>query len=259
MSHPVTLEPISKRQHAKQLREQELLGLAQQILQQEGFAGLTMDRLTALSSVSKGTIYNHFCSKEDLFTALSVDSLQRQLRLFQRAQLIPGHSREQALALHLAYHRFSMMEPTLFLCLLTATTPAVVEKSSPARLALRQQLEMQLATICEQLIAQAIAQGDLELPPGQHADALAFIQWAQAFGSNALLKPTQQLGLFSQLLPQPTLLLGINLLLDGLNWKPLSRDWDYQASWQRMMALFAIESSAAISTIELMEQDKVMG
>jgi len=237
-------ESSPKRVQAKLQREQELLLLAQQILQQEGFAGLTMDRLTALSSVSKGTIYNHFCSKEDLFTALSVDSLQRQLALFKRSLLIPGHSRERVLALHLAYHRFSMTEPTLFLCLLTATTPGVVEKSSPHRLALRQQLELQLATICQQLIGEAIAQGALQLPDGQSIDALAFVQWALAFGSNALLKPTQQLGLFSQLQPQPAMLLGINLLLDGLNWKPLSTAWDYQASWQRMMALLAMDPPA---------------
>lgn len=248
MPNPVAIEPVSKRQQVKQQREQELLVLAQQILQQEGFAGLTMDRLTALSSVSKGTIYNHFSSKEDLFTALSVDSLQRQLALFQTAQLLPGNTREKVLALHLAYHRFSMTEPTLFLCLLTATTPAVVEKSSASRLALRQQLEMQLAAICEQLIAKAIAQGELVLPSGQSTDALAFVQWAQAFGSNALLKPTQQLGLFSQLQPQPTLLLGFNLLLDGLNWKPLSSEWDYDASWARIMLQLAIEPSTTEQT-----------
>lgn len=248
MPNPVAIEPVSKRQQVKQQREQELLVLAQQILQQEGFAGLTMDRLTALSSVSKGTIYNHFSSKEDLFTALSVDSLQRQLALFQTAQLLPGNTREKVLALHLAYHRFSMTEPTLFLCLLTATTPAVVEKSSASRLALRQQLEMQLAAICEQLIAKAIAQGELVLPSGQSTDALAFVQWAQAFGSNALLKPTQQLGLFSQLQPQPTLLLGFNLLLDGLNWKPLSSEWDYDASWARIMLQLAMEPSTTEQT-----------
>ena len=45
-----------------------MLQLAQQLLQQDGFTGLTMDRLTAVSEVSKGTIYNHFCSKEDLIT-----------------------------------------------------------------------------------------------------------------------------------------------------------------------------------------------
>lgn len=219
--------------------------LAQQILQLEGFAGLTMDRLTALSTVSKGTIYNHFCSKEDLFTALSVDSLQRQLVLFQRALLIPGHSRERVLALHLAYHRFSMTEPTLFLCLLTAATPGVVEKSSPQRLALRQQLELQLATICQQLICEAVTHGALQLTAEQSIDALAFVQWAQAFGSNALLKPTQQLGLFSALKPEATMLLGINLLLDGLNWKPLSAEWNYDASWQRIMTMLATDPLSA--------------
>ena len=84
-------------------------------------------------------------------------------------------------------------------------------------------------------------------PRPQSVDALAFVQWAQAFGGNALFKPTQQLGMFTQLEPQTTMLLGINLLLDGLNWKPLSKEWDYQASWQRIMTALASDPLLADS------------
>ena len=109
-----SVEPLpTARSLARLQREQRLLQLAQQVLQQDGFAGFTMDRLTALSDVSKGTLYNHFSSKEDVLTALSVDSLQRLLQQFQHAIKFNGHSRERALALHYAYHTFSAAEPTL--------------------------------------------------------------------------------------------------------------------------------------------------
>lgn len=233
---PAAAVPGSRAWH-KQQREQQLLQLAQHLLQQDGFTGLTMDRLTAVSEVSKGTIYNHFCSKEDLITALSVDSLQRQLVLFQQALTLPGHSRERALALHYAYYRFSTTEPTLFLCLLSATTPAVVEKSSTARLAQRQALEQQLLWCCEQVIAQAITDKALQLQTGRGIDELTYLQWALAFGGNALYGPTQQMGFFRGLEQQQLMLSGVNLLLDGLNWTPLSGDFDYQRSWRRIAAV----------------------
>ncbi|WP_306521973.1 TetR/AcrR family transcriptional regulator [Rheinheimera sp.] len=220
----------------KLLREQQLLQLAQNILQQDGFAGLTMDRLTAASEVSKGTIYNHFCSKEDLITALSVDSLQRQLLLFHQVLALPGHSRERALALHYAYYRFSTAEPTLFLCLLSATTAAVVEKTSATRLAQRQALEQQLLSCCEQVINQAIADKALQLQAGRGIDQLTYLQWALAFGANALYGPSQQMGFFQGLEQQQLMLAGINLLLDGLDWTPLSGQFDYQQSWRRIAA-----------------------
>ncbi len=222
------------RSRFKASREQQLLALAQQILQQEGFAGLTMDRLTALSDVSKGTVYNHFCSKEDLFSALSIRSLQQQLVVLQHAQSLEGHSRERVLALHCAYYHYARTEPTLFLCLLTATMPAVLEKTSAARLAQRQQLEQQLAGICAAVIQQAVAAGALPLTAASAVDGWSFLHWAYALGSNLLFEPSRQMGLFSGLQPEQQLQAGLHILLDGMQWQPLSQHWDYQHSWQRI-------------------------
>lgn len=229
----------NSRSLARQLREQALLKLAQQILRQDGFAGLTMDRLTAVSDVSKGTIYNHFSSKEDVLTALSVDSLERLQHLFQLALCFAGHSRERALALHYAYHRFSTAEPTLFLCLLTAATPGVMEKSSAQRLQRRQQLETELLTMCQTVLAAALADGSLILPAGTRVEQYSFINWALAFGCNALFMPLRQLGLFAGLEVEQVNIHSFNLLFDGMGWLPLTADWDYQASWHRIGLMFS--------------------
>ncbi|WP_348730901.1 TetR/AcrR family transcriptional regulator [Rheinheimera texasensis] len=235
----------NSRSLARQQREQALLKLAQQILRQDGFAGLTMDRLTALSDVSKGTLYNHFSSKEDVLTALSVDSLERLQQLFRLALGFSGHSRERALALHHAYHRFSAAEPTLFLCLLTAATPGVMEKSSPERLQRRQQLETELLTMCQTVLAAALADGSLTLPAGAAVEQYAFINWALAFGCNALFAPLRQLGLFAGLEAGQINIHSISLLFDGMGWLPLSPDWDYQASWQRINHMFSQQLTGA--------------
>lgn len=230
-----SVEPLpTARSLARLQREQRLLQLAQQVLQQDGFAGFTMDRLTALSDVSKGTLYNHFSSKEDVLTALSVDSLQRLLQQFRQAIKFNGHSRERALALHYAYHTFSAAEPTLFLCLLSAATPGIIEKSSAERLAQRQLLEMQLLQLCQQVLTEALQDGSLSLPAGVELEQWSFIHWALAFGCNALFVPLRQLGLFAGLQSSQVNLYSINLLFDGMAWQPLSSAWDYQDSWQRI-------------------------
>jgi AcrR family transcriptional regulator len=235
---PAVALSSTPRSKARQQREQQLLELAQQVLRQDGFTGLTMDRLASLSDVSKGTLYNHFSSKEDVLTALSVDSLQRLLQLFQHASTFSGHSRERALALHHAYHKFSAAEPTLFLCLLSAATPGVMEKSSPARLQQRQQLEMQLLQYCQHVLSDALDDGSLQLPVGVSLEQWSFINWALAFGCNALFVPLRQLGLFAGLAAPQVNLHSINLLFDGMGWLPLSSGWDYQQSWQQIGQMF---------------------
>ncbi len=50
-------------------REQILHG-AMQVFLEKGYAGATMDRVSAVAGVSKNTIYSHFQDKEGLFAAL---------------------------------------------------------------------------------------------------------------------------------------------------------------------------------------------
>lgn len=224
----------SLRTRQRQQREAQLLQLARHIVQHEGFAALTMDRLTALSDVSKGTIYNHFCSKEDVLTALSISALQRLNLLFQLAVRHGRHSRECALALHYCYCLFGESEPALFLCLFSAATPAVLEKASAERLELRLQLEQQLLAQCEQLIQQACQQQVLPSAATALVGNYAYLNWALAFGSNALFAPGQHLGLFQHIGLADVCLQGVNLLFDGMGWQPLSAQQDYQQYWQQL-------------------------
>ncbi len=69
---------LTKKQQAIADREVELVQLAKTIVEEQGFTNLTMDRLTALSAYSKGTIYNHFCSKEDVIIALCIDGIKKK-------------------------------------------------------------------------------------------------------------------------------------------------------------------------------------
>ena len=63
---------------ALQAREQQVFAVLRELLPRLGPQGLTMDKVAAKVDFSKGTLYNHFRSVEDLFgswVSLVVSSL----------------------------------------------------------------------------------------------------------------------------------------------------------------------------------------
>ena len=67
---PVQLDNLPRKQREFQQREQLILDTAQSMLHQHGYAQLTMERIAEAVEYSKGTIYNHFSSKEDMVCSL---------------------------------------------------------------------------------------------------------------------------------------------------------------------------------------------
>ncbi|MCG7495365.1 TetR/AcrR family transcriptional regulator [Vibrio sp. Of7-15] len=224
----------SKKQQAIADREQELLLIAKELVTQEGFANLTMDKIAKESPYSKGTVYNHFTSKEDVITALCIMALKQQNSMFQTALTFEGNSREKALAFHVAYRTFSRLEPILFMCVLTAKTPWIVEKTSTARNEQLNKLEEDVIAMADGIFLKGIEHGDLKLSPALSTDTIVFANWAVAFGSNSLINNATNSRCISRIQDPYSLLHNINLVLDGLNWAPLSSDWDYKRTWNRI-------------------------
>ena len=85
---------MSRKQREIRQREQLILDAAQDMLHEHGYKYLTMDRIAEKVEYSKGTIYNHFASKEDLVCSLSCRCLTNLIDLFQQAHnpapLAPG-------------------------------------------------------------------------------------------------------------------------------------------------------------------------
>lgn len=225
---------LTKKQQAILAREAELLDIAKAIVIREGFAHLTMDKVAAASPYSKGTIYNHFISKEDLVTALAAQAFKQEIQLFRRALAFDGNSREKVVAMHVGYSLFTRMEPVLSLCVLTSRTPLVIEKSSPQRLASFSELEEELVGISDQFLANGLESGALVLPDGLNRDSVVFANWSMAFGSNALMNNASQSCCVSRIAQNYSILQNANLLLDGLRWRPMSADFDYFQSWKRI-------------------------
>ncbi len=223
-----------KRKQALAEREAELLDIAEQLVEAEGFANFTMDKLTANCRYSKGTVYNHFNSKEDLISALCIKSLQIETALFKHALTFAGNSRERCLAALYAYQLHAVNNPTQFMCVLTAKTPAVLEKASPERIAEQNRLARVVTDMCDDLFRAGIADGSLKAKPDLAVEQLTFAVWAMSFGTNALLISANALESLKRLNNDLATLTHANLLFDGIDWQPLSHQWDYQKSWQRI-------------------------
>ncbi len=240
---------LTKKQQAIADREVELIMLAKGLVQEQGFGNLTMDKLTAASPYSKGTIYNHFSSKEDVILALCIHSLKSESILFARSGQFEGNTREKVIAMHVAYRIYARMEPVLSTCAIMAKSPWVLEKASPERVAELNQLEEVVIAGADDLTNAAAECGDLKFSSGIGSDAIVFANWSIAFGSNALSQNASNSHCIQRLQDPFTVLHNANMLLDGLGWKPLSSEWDYRKTWRRVEQELFSEEVAYLESI----------
>lgn len=230
----------SRRQQEKVMkREQEIITLAHELADEEGFAGLTIDKIVKRASCSKGTIYNHFSSKEDLITALSIRALSLVIELFKKALTYPGNSREKVIAISFAYNLYSQLEPTLFMCCLSSKTPSVIEKTSPERYAQMIQKEMEMTQLCDQVTQAGIDDSSLVLPKNMDVADYTFAMWAMSFGTNSLLINIKESVSIDRLSPNDIVLKNISILLDGMKWRPLTDEFDYSKTWGKLEDFFS--------------------
>ena len=225
-------KPQNRREQQWLIRETELLDLAEEIMEIEGFSGFTMDKLVSKCGYSKGTVYNHFSCKEDLFCALCIRGMSKTLELFNKALEFKGNSREKVLAIHFAYRLQALTNPTQFMCVLTAQTPAMKEKANEQRLEIQQALDNEMTHFCDILFKQAVDSG--EMPDTTSLEDAIFASWALSFGTIALMTQASGTVPVERADTEVALLKNVNLLMDGMGWSPLSTDWDYESAWRRI-------------------------
>ncbi len=239
----------TKKQQAIADREIELTILAKNLVHEQGFANVTMDKLTAASPYSKGTIYNHFSSKEDLILALCIHSLRSEAALFSRTATFEGTTREKIIAMHVGYRIYARMEPVLSTCAIIAKTPWVIEKASPQRVIELNALEEALIADADSLVNSAVEQGDLQFSAAVGSDAIVFANWSIAFGSNALAQNASNSHCIQRIQDPYSVLHNANMILDGLGWKPLSSEWDYRKTWRRVEEELFSEELAFLESV----------
>ncbi|MBV1774965.1 TetR/AcrR family transcriptional regulator [Burkholderiaceae bacterium DAT-1] len=233
------MSTAERKQRELAQRDDMLLEQAQTLLEEVGFANLTLEKLATRTEFSKGTIYNHFTSKEDLLTALCVCGLQKQLDMYLKVLEFPGNPRERIIGLHYAYNLYARRYPTLFMCILSGLAPHVIEKTSVKRMEDRRILEMKVTQVLDRVVQEGFDKGDIRSSLANATAAVTFANWAMCFGSTALLQSARRATSIERLDFRTVLQQNVSIVLDGLQWHPLSSEWDYDDTWARLTAWFS--------------------
>ena len=233
------VDTISRKQRELLERESLILDSAQHMLHEHGYNHLTMDRVAEAVEYSKGTIYNHFASKEDLVASLCCRCVGNLLEIFQRAYECPGSTRERYAAIGIGYSLYHQLNPMDSSNLQILKNNAVREKVSEQKLGEIESLEQQITAITSKIVQEAIDCGDLDSRYQSDVSTIVFGCWSMHYGALLLAQsdiPFHELG-FSPVVKM--LWQNANVYLDGYGWKPLSAEYDTDALFERLsQALF---------------------
>ncbi|MEW4367537.1 TetR/AcrR family transcriptional regulator [Aliikangiella maris] len=215
-------------------REQELIEIARTLVENQCLTTLTIDKLVAASPYSKGTIYKHFLSKEDLLLAICNTCMQEIKALFIRALKFDGSSREKMVAVIVSYIIWAKLHPSLLFAVLSAHSPSVAARSSDENNAIHQQCEAELMGLMNVEIGKAIESGDFDIPAEMTFEQVTFALWSSTWGSLALIMSKGNSIKLQPMILERESFTNTRLILDGFNWRPLSTDWDYHKTIKKI-------------------------
>ena len=222
-------KPLTRKQRELHEREQLILDTAQQILQKEGLQSLTMDKVAAEIEYSKGTVYNHFCSKEEIISGISCRCINMLIEMFTRAKNYNGNHRERIAAVGIAHSLYAQLHPAELQNMQIIKSVDVREKIPVEKQQELFKLEQHLTGIVLEIVRDAIKDGDVPADQPFVPDSIVLGLWTMGYGSNLLHLsgiPFEKLGM-----QQPLNMMWINShkLLDSYQWQPLSTTFDIHA------------------------------
>lgn len=209
-------------------RENELIELARALAEDQCLTNLTIDKLVAASSYSKGTVYKHFEGKEDLLLAICNTCIQEMQALFIRALAFDGSSRERVVAVMVSYIIWAKLHPSQLFAVLSAHSPSVTTCSSDERNETHHRCEAQLMALLNDEISKAIEANDLTLPEDMTFEQVTFAMWSSHWGAMALIMSKGNSEKLQSMVLERESYTNTRLILDGFGWRPLSTEWDYR-------------------------------
>jgi AcrR family transcriptional regulator len=96
-----------RKDRERELRREEIINAAEKMFITKGFDKTKMEEIAFEASLSKGTVYNYFDSKEQLYLAIANNAYQKLLEYTQKSikRLNPGLNK--LIAFGKAYYKFS--------------------------------------------------------------------------------------------------------------------------------------------------------
>ncbi len=237
---------VTRKQREIAQREDLILETARKMLLERGYLGLTMDRIAEEIEYSKGTVYQHFSSKEDLICALAAQTHERRGDLFESASTFLGRPRERIIAAGIAHSLLVALYPTHLQSEQIIHASSIAQKADTERIAALYSGNQRCFNVGVGIVRDAIAQGDLTLAEGMKPEELVFGLWSMTHGGHLLVSSAFDLEGMGIANPPKALRRNIHAVLDGYGWKPLSSEWDYEKTQQRILSeVFSEEARLA--------------
>jgi len=222
------LNTLTRKEREFIYREQLILNTARNLLATDGYQVFSMERIASEIEYSKGTIYNHFKSKEDILSALCCNSLEALTSLFERAKNHEGSSREKISALILAYALHAKLRPVDVQNMQSIKSQAVREKVSEPLAEKMDVAEQRVIEPAKDIVMYAIHQGDLDVESEDTVGEMITGMWSLGYGTFLLSQTHIDFNNLGLALPEKQFLNTAQKLLDGYHWKPLSSNTDLE-------------------------------
>ncbi|HWX20531.1 MAG TPA: TetR/AcrR family transcriptional regulator [Candidatus Binatia bacterium] len=223
----------TRKDRERAAREELILDHAQRLLLRDGFQNLNLDHLAEAVEYSKGTLYLHFKTKEDIALAVVTRALKERADFFERTLTFQGRSRERIRAIGFACCHFAKVYPDYYNVEMMLKSLSFWEKADEVR---QHQYAMQggrCFRVMHRLVTEGLQQGDL--PPGKMpSEQIVFGIASAAVGSHIMGRNPHALMMAGIDDPLQALCQNVSVFLDGLGWKPLSSEWDYDAVDRRI-------------------------
>lgn len=104
----------SKREANKSRRRAAILAAAEELFSDKGFKETTMQNISERAGLSKGGVYLHFKSKEELYLTVCIKGIAGFGARLEAAVAGASGPDEAVKAVYLAYIRHSLAEPSVF-------------------------------------------------------------------------------------------------------------------------------------------------
>jgi AcrR family transcriptional regulator len=199
-----------RKQREFEKRKNLIISTAQELFSKSGFVGVTLDDIAAKIEFSKGTIYSHFDSKEEIVAQILLAQLNNLLAMLQESARSSRTADEGIRRCLQAYRQFYQQNPEYFQLLFFVD---IFSNRYRIPEPLLEEIQMQKVA-CLQEFQKVLARGisARELQKHHSAKELAFVLWGMLNGILQLATSQQ----VRQEELDPLIMLALDIVMQGL-------------------------------------------
>lgn len=214
---------------------EEIYNIVIPLIEEKDFANITLKEIIDACTISKPTFYKIVPSKEALWVLLGIKGLNIWIELTKRSMNHEGYAREILLAHSVAHVIFSALHPVLFKSIFIANMHSDDSEVSQNILSLFDDKLKTIVMLIENVIILAESKNELKLPVNFNSQQFAKFIWNGLYGTASMniRSNAEQIKIESE-----QYRLNVRFICDYLNWLPLSKNVDYEATRNKIINLY---------------------